>query len=60
MKCKYCGKQATHVAAQSSDAGNTIDVVFICKDEVKGWNEGGDWKAPIFELGKQVPYKATL
>ena len=60
MNCKLCKADATHIAAQSEDQGVTVTFVPICADEVPGWNEGGDWDAPVFELGSRVPHGKTL
>lgn len=42
---------ATYLAAQSSNAGKTVHWVRICDDHRDGWNDGGDWEAPIYPLG---------
>jgi hypothetical protein len=64
--CRFCwanqgaSRKATHIAAQSHNEGITITWVPICASEIKGWNDGGDWKAPIYQLGQLVPHKETL
>jgi hypothetical protein len=51
--CKenYCiERQAEFFAAQSVDQGTTIEWFPICQGHADGWNEGGDWHAPVFRL----------
>ena len=45
---------ATHVAAQSSDQGQTVHWLVICDTHRDGWNDGGDWDAPVFAIGAPV------
>ena len=42
---------ARFVAAQSEDQGETVRWVLICTDHADGWNDGGDWTAPMYEIG---------
>lgn len=54
--CEFCDHDqlATHIAAQSGDAGKTFDWHLICDDHAAGWNDGGDWEAPAFRIGEKV------
>jgi hypothetical protein len=52
--CKFCDNIATHIAAQSSDAGKTVKWVPVCEADIFEWNDGGDWSAPIFKLGERI------
>ena len=55
--CAFCESNhgvtapARFVAAQSEDQGETIKWVLICTDHADGWNDGGDWNAPMYEIG---------
>ncbi len=49
--CVVCDSAASYVAAQSTDQGETVTWVLICQDHRDGWNEGGDWTAPVYRLG---------
>lgn len=60
LVCKYCLLPATHFAAQSTDGGTTVEFIPICRREIAGWNSGGDWPAPIFEITGVVPHQDTL
>lgn len=54
-KCDFCGDAAQFVAAQSESAGkNSVTWRLICVYHRDGWNDGGDWIAPIYILGKRV------
>lgn len=48
--CKFCEADATKFGAQSTDLGKTIDWVPICDGHANGWNEGGDWIAPVVPI----------
>jgi hypothetical protein len=48
--CTYCHTPATRLAAQSIDQGVTVDWVPICDHHADGWNDGGDWDAPVYIL----------
>ena len=56
-RCKVCWKSdglwsaAHYLAAQSSDGGHTVSWVTICHAHRGGWNDGGDWQAPVYPLG---------
>ena len=41
---------AAYVAAQSTDQGKTITWKLICAGHRQGWNDGGDWAAPVLML----------
>jgi len=64
--CQFCAGRPTHVAAQSTDGGVTVTLVLVCDAHAEGWNEGGDWEAPIYPLStanERSPnynYKAKL
>lgn len=45
---------AKFVAAQSENCGETVDWVLICADHANGWNEGGDWAAPMYTISDQA------
>lgn len=45
-----CGQYATFLAAQSTDQGETARWLPVCAAHVAGWNDGGDWDAPVYEL----------
>lgn len=53
FRCEFCGGPVVFVAAQSVDAGKTVTWHLICSDHRDGWNEGGDWVAPIFKIGER-------
>lgn len=42
--------RADFIAAQSVDAGKTVTWVCVCHALTQGWNEGGDWTAPVFRI----------
>lgn len=48
--CVFCETPAMFIAAQSEDAGRTVDWVLICVYHADGWNDGGDWNAPVIPL----------
>lgn len=53
--CQFCQdagilRNAMYVAAQSIDGGRSISWCFTCDDHTQGWNDGGDWSAPIYRL----------
>lgn len=50
--CRDSGMQTPAVfkAAQSSDAGKTVTWGFICELHATGWNDGGDWNAPVVRI----------
>jgi hypothetical protein len=54
--CVFCSHNhgidapAEFVAAQSTDAGATVEWVLICGDHREGWNSGGDWRAPCYRI----------
>lgn len=55
--CIFCAEDgvktpAAFLAAQSVDAGATVEWVLICRAHGAGWNDGGDWQAPIYRIGK--------
>lgn len=56
--CHFCrvnqGQQvrAEFLAAQSADRGATVTWVAICAPHAYGWNDGGDWVAPIFAIDR--------
>ena len=54
-KCIFCTQNgynhaASYLAAQSEDRGETVGWVPICTDHADGWNDGGDWTAPMYSL----------
>ena len=55
-KCVFCRQNlgveqdATLLAAQSSDRGQTVKWVAVCADHADGWTEGSDWDAPMYVL----------
>lgn len=51
-KCTYCDNPAAYVAAQSMDQGKTVTWMFVCPPHVDGWNDGGDWNAPVLTLAR--------
>lgn len=50
--CKQWGYRgvAKYRAAQSIDQGKTVTWVYVCGGYVVGWNDGGDWDAPIVPI----------
>lgn len=44
---------AEFLAAQSSDQGKTRSWVRICRTHREGWNDAGDWAAPVYRLDPQ-------
>lgn len=60
-RCYFCwhthGRRvdAGYLAAQSSNGGKTLVWRKICKDHLEGWNEGGDWQAPVYALTPVTP-----
>ncbi len=45
--CHFCNDTAVFVGAQSEDQGKTVEWFPLCRDHADGWNEGGDWEAPV-------------
>lgn len=45
--------RAQFIAAQSTDGGWTVKWIMVCEDHRAGWNDGGDWTAPIFRLAER-------
>ena len=45
-----CGQQATFLAAQSDNAGETAVWLPVCAIHAANWNVGSDWDAPVYEL----------
>jgi hypothetical protein len=43
-------RPARFTAAQSRDKGHTVAWFPICEGHADGWNEGGDWNAPVIPL----------
>lgn len=43
---------ANFLAASSSDEGKTIKWMTICNFHRHGWNDDGDWSAPVYPLGE--------
>lgn len=59
--CIFCNQngvrtRATAFGAQSTDCGKTVTWAPICDGHANGWNEGGDWDAPIIQI-KPEPEK---
>lgn len=54
--CEFCDvpREAAYFAAQSIDQGKTVTWAPTCKFHVHGWNDGGDWEAPIFAIGEPL------
>ena len=52
--CHHLRVKATYIAAQSVDSGVTVDWKPICASHRDGWNEGGDWQAPVLKIAEQV------
>lgn len=58
--CTFCRENsdreapATHIGAQSTDGGATVTWTPICGTHADGWNDGGDWRAPVFRLGQRI------
>lgn len=53
--CPFCKQDgiktpSAYKAEQSSDQGKTRTVVYPCDGHGAGWNDGGDWNAPITNL----------
>ena len=62
-KCEICAGTgvdpvctAGYVAAQSPDQGKTVAWRLICKFHADGWNEGGDWNAPMYKIGERPAF----
>jgi hypothetical protein len=49
---EYCGLPA-YVAASSDDGGATYNWLIVCEFHRDGWNDDGDWQAPIYALGER-------
>lgn len=53
VTCEICRnnlgveRPAMFRAAQSTDQGQNRTSVLICEDHADGWNDGGDWDAPV-------------
>lgn len=62
--CMFCRQNghdevpATLLGAQSEDRGRTVSWVAICDTHADGWNEGGDWEAPLFVLVERSAFDA--
>lgn len=58
-RCEVCWRShgmrapAEFLAAQSSDQGKTRSWVRICRTHREGWNDAGDWAAPVYRLDPQ-------
>lgn len=52
--CAFCAQPASFECAQSTDAGQTVSWVLACDFHADGWNEGSDWTAPIFQIGRVI------
>ncbi len=51
-RCQVCKKRdASFLAGSSSNQGKKIRWNRICSHCIHGWNEGGDWIAPIYPIG---------
>lgn len=52
-RCDFCDdpkRAAYYLAAQSVNQGRTTTWGLVCENHIQGWNDGGDWDAPIFRL----------
>ena len=47
--------EAEFIAAQSTDQGRTVTWVCVCAGHACGWNDGGDWDAPVFRIASNRP-----
>lgn len=65
-RCTPCSgngrdEPADYVAAQSTDQGKTIHWEIICAHHMDGWNDGGDWKAPVYPISPtRIAHRLTL
>lgn len=57
LKCEFCSTRAGAFAAQSDEQGavGTVTWVPVCDGHLDGWNAGGDWPAPAYQIGAAIP-----
>lgn len=53
-RCDFCELPAGYIAGQSEDQGKTVNWKLVCFNHMAGWNKGGDWESPVFEIGHRL------